>query len=535
MTTEQDVLVFQEETKEPEIIVPPGQSPSSWHVLVVDDDAEVLQVTRLALKDFTFAGRKLTLHFASSAREAKVLLCSGIKFAVALIDVVMEDDAAGLKLVEWIRQEREENLIRLILRTGQAGQAPESDVILKYDINDYREKSELTSQKFHTLMLCALRSYRDLQSLYRNAKSLEGILNATNQLFSQGSVERFTENALYQLSSLLSQNIAGKRYEINALAATLYDSPVNESARHDKSIHDNRSVVLASIGTYAKLERHDLPDELLQFLSAPEHQDLVQFGGQYFDQNYFVGVYVSRLKHRYLLYLRGFETLSMLDRQLLALFSNSIAISFDTLSSFEEIEATQHEMLHRLCESIENRIQTGTQHTRRVALIARNLAQWCGLDARSVQMLYRAAPLHDVGKVFLPQSILGKREELSDEEWALTKTHARRGHELLNSSGFEVLKAAALMALQHHENWDGTGYPDGLTEGKIHIFSRILALADVLDALLNERVYRDAWSEDSAFAYIEENAGKKFDPGLVRIVLANRAELMAIQAEFPDK
>ena len=227
MTTEQDVLVFQEETKEPEISASPAQSPASWHVLVVDDDAEVLQVTRLALKDFTFAGRKLSLHFASSAREAKVLLCSGIKFAVALIDVVMEDDAAGLKLVEWIRQEREENLIRLVLRTGQAGQAPESDVILKYDINDYREKSELTSQKFQTLMLCALRSYRDLQSLYRNAKSLEGILNATNQLFSQGSVERFTENALYQLSSLLSQNIAGKRYEINALAATLYHQPLN--------------------------------------------------------------------------------------------------------------------------------------------------------------------------------------------------------------------------------------------------------------------------------------------------------------------
>lgn len=156
MTTEQDVLVFQEETQGGEVITQPlGQSPSSWHVLVVDDDAEVLQVTKLALRNFTFAGRKLSLHFASSAREAKVLMCSGIRFAVALIDVVMEDDAAGLKLVEWIRQEREENLIRLILRTGHAGQILESEIILKYDINDYREKSELTSQKLHTLMLFA--------------------------------------------------------------------------------------------------------------------------------------------------------------------------------------------------------------------------------------------------------------------------------------------------------------------------------------------------------------------------------------------
>lgn len=519
MTTDQDVLVFQDETRGLETSPAPGLTLPGWHILIVDDDVEVHQVTKLALKDFSFSGRRLILHFVSTAREAKVLLCSGIKFSVALIDVVMEDDAAGLKLVEWIRQDREESQIRLILRTGQPGHAPESDVILKYDINDYREKSELTAQKLHTIMYSALRAYRDLQSLQRNAKSLEGILNAVNQLFSQGSVERFTQNALYQLSSLLSQNVAGKRYDISALAATLCGE---------------HTVVLASIGAYAKLDQ-TLPDELQQFLQTPERQELVQYGGQYFDENYFVGVYVSRLQSRYLLYLNGFETLSMLDRQLLVLFSNSIAIAFDTLSSFEEIESAQHEMLHRLCESIESRIKQGTQHTRRVSVIARNLAQWYGLDARSVQMLYRVAPLHDVGKIFLPESILGKASPLSDEEWAQIKTHPRRGYELLCSSSFDVLKAAALVALQHHENWDGTGYPDGLIAGGIHVFSRIVAIADVLDALLNDRAYRESWSEKRAFAYIEENAGKKFDPNLVKIVLAKRVELMAIQAQYPDQ
>lgn len=520
MTEEQDVLVFQDESSPPESKASLGQAPSSWHVLVVDDDPEVLQVTRLALKDFTFAGRKLALHFATSAREAKVLLCSGIKFAVALIDVVMEDEAAGLKLVEWIRQEREENLIRLILRTGQAGQVPESEIIQKYDINDYREKNELTSQKFQTLMFSALRAYRDLQCLYRNAKSLEGILNASNQLFSQGSVEHFTENALYQLSSLLSQSISGWRFEVHALAATLYE---------------DRSSILASIGDYAKLESHVLPEALLLFLDAPEHQEIVNFGGQYFGQNFFVGIYVSRLKHRYLLYLSGFETLSMLDRQLLVLFTNSIAIAFDTLSSFEEIESAQHEVLYRLCEAIESRVQAKTQHARRVALMARKLAEWVGLDSGSVQMLYRAAPLHDVGKIFLPESILDKEEALTDAEWELVRTHARRGYDLLNASGFEAMKVAALLALQHHENWDGSGYPDGLAGGRIHIFSRIVALADVLDALLNERNYHEPWPEDRVFAYVEENAGKRFDPNLVRLALSNWAQLMAIQSEYPDK
>ncbi|MCH8532160.1 MAG: response regulator [Saccharospirillum sp.] len=140
----------------------------NWHVLVVDDEPEVHAVTRLALRRFQFENRNLTVHTASSAEEAMAIVEQlGDELALALIDVVMETDHAGLDLVKAIREEIGNHLTRLVLRTGQPGRAPESDVVRNYDVNDYKEKTELTAQKFQTMMYGGLRNYRDLLALKR--------------------------------------------------------------------------------------------------------------------------------------------------------------------------------------------------------------------------------------------------------------------------------------------------------------------------------------------------------------------------------
>lgn len=136
-----------------------------WQVLIVDDEPEVHAVTRLALRRFRFEDKPLVVHTAASAEEGLAIARQlGDELAMALIDVVMETEQAGLDLVKAIREEVDNHITRLVLRTGQPGYAPESDVVRDYDINDYKEKTELTAQKFHTLMYGGLRNYRDLKS-----------------------------------------------------------------------------------------------------------------------------------------------------------------------------------------------------------------------------------------------------------------------------------------------------------------------------------------------------------------------------------
>ncbi len=133
-----------------------------WKVLLVDDDEQMHQVTRLALSGFQFQERKLELISALSGQEARQILQQQTDIAVAFVDVVMETEHAGLELVKFIREQLKNRLIRLVLRTGQAGQAPEDIVIKEYEIDDYKEKTELTTQKLKTVLYSMLRAYRDL-------------------------------------------------------------------------------------------------------------------------------------------------------------------------------------------------------------------------------------------------------------------------------------------------------------------------------------------------------------------------------------
>ncbi|GGX42999.1 response regulator [Saccharospirillum salsuginis] len=142
----------------------PSEAEQGWQVLVVDDEPEVHAVTRLALRRFLFEDQPLVVHTASSAEEGLAIAHKlGDDLAMAIIDVVMETEQAGLDLVKAIREEVGNHITRLVLRTGQPGSAPESDVVRDYDINDYKEKTELTAQKFHTMMYGGLRNYRDLR------------------------------------------------------------------------------------------------------------------------------------------------------------------------------------------------------------------------------------------------------------------------------------------------------------------------------------------------------------------------------------
>lgn len=194
-----------------------------------------------------------------------------------------------------------------------------------------------------------------------------------------------------------------------------------------------------------------------------------------------------------------------------------------------EIEQREREMLFRMARLVEYRDQGTGKHLLRMARYAEMIAEELGLSEDEVGIIAAAAPMHDIGKIGIPDSILHKAGKLSDEEWAIMRTHPQIGHEVMSDSQSRFIQMSAVIALGHHERWDGSGYPSGLIGEEIPLAARIVALADVFDALLSERSYKRAWTYEEATAYINENSGTLFDPVCVKAVLAHPERVREIQ------
>lgn len=172
-------MIFAQELDTPDAV---ESSQAGWKVMIIDDDETVHEVTRLTLAGFTFEDRPLLLLSAFSAAQGALMLLENPDTAVALVDVVMENEHAGLDLIRVIREQHKNQMIRLVLRTGQPGQAPEGSVTRQYDINDYKEKSELSAQKLNNVVVTSLRSYRDLMVLDAHQTGLQRMIDATREI-----------------------------------------------------------------------------------------------------------------------------------------------------------------------------------------------------------------------------------------------------------------------------------------------------------------------------------------------------------------
>ncbi len=207
----------------------------------------------------------------------------------------------------------------------------------------------------------------------------------------------------------------------------------------------------------------------------------------------------------------------------------------DIITLNQEIEATQKEVLETMGAISETRSKETGAHVKRVAEYSYLLALKYGLDESEAALLKTASPMHDIGKVGIPDSILNKPGALTPEEYELIKGHTTVGNEMLKNSQRPILKAAATVAHEHHEKWDGSGYPRGLKGDAIHIFGRITAVADVFDALGHDRVYKKAWDLQKILALFQEERGRHFDPDLVDLFMANLEEILVIKARFDNQ
>ena len=190
-------------------------------------------------------------------------------------------------------------------------------------------------------------------------------------------------------------------------------------------------------------------------------------------------------------------------------------VASQALSTLRDTEAIRVDTLERLARAAEYSDDNSFDHTQRVAILAARLARGMGQDDHSVRLIRQAAPVHDIGKIAIPDSILLKPGALEPEEFEVVKTHSALGARVLEDSHSEVLGVAERIARSHHERWDGDGYPDSLTGHEIPLSARLVAVADVFDVLVHERPYKEAWTVEDAAREIRSGAGLQFDPEVV--------------------
>ncbi len=494
-----------------------SHTEKAWKLLLVDDEPEIHEVTRLVLNNFRFEGKALQFLSAYNVEEAKRLLLAHDDIAATLLDVVMETETAGLELVKYIREDLNNHQIRIVLRTGQPGQAPEHEVISNYDINDYKEKTELTSQKMATVMFASLRAYRDIMTIEANKRGLERVLAASSHIFSHEKSTEFASAVLSQLTALVGME-----------RGALYCKVANSNTAEPEAL-----VVAAATGDYAKYVNHradeGLPVHILKTLKSACENKKHQF-----QSDHYVLHFTDTLHGESLLYVGETWDLSELDYKLVEVFCTNVSIGFENLHLNQELVEAQMEMICVLAGAAESRSQETAAHVRRVGVLAELLARACGMSSQEAETLRHAAPLHDIGKIGIPDAILNKPGSHTADETEVMRRHAIIGHEMLSQSKRGIFITAAEIAATHHENWDGSGYPKGLKGDAIPLTGRITMLADVFDALGSKRCYKDPWPASKIQEFIKEQSGIKFDPSLVDLLFKHWDEAEKIRESLPD-
>ncbi len=295
----------------------------------------------------------------------------------------------------------------------------------------------------------------------------------------------------------------------------------NDDAAFDLILLDIMMPGLDGYETCQRIKRQtQLKDIPIIFLTAKADVDSIarafKVGGvDYVTKPFHAAELLARVRTHVQLY----QTKKWLEQQNIDLETKS---RFAQARLLSELENSQKELIWFLTELMESTSDEKGKHIRRVAEISALLAKLHPtLSDTDADTLYHASPMHDIGKMTVPHEILHKPGKYTPEEFEVMKSHTTNAYKLLSGSKRKLIKSAAIIAYQHHEKWDGSGYPRGLKGSDIHIYGRIIALADVFDALTHQRCYKTAWTVDDAVAFIQEQRGFHFDPELVDLMISH--------------
>ncbi|HEY2228360.1 MAG TPA: DUF3369 domain-containing protein [Xanthobacteraceae bacterium] len=385
MSDEQDIIRLIEDDEAPAV----DAARQIWKIAVIDDDAAVHEGTRFALYDYSLHGQGIEIISAYSAAEGRELMRRVPDVAVILLDVVMETDDAGLKLVDFIRTQLKNEAVRIILRTGQPGQAPERQVIVDYDINDYKAKTELTADKLFTSLTAALRSYQQLQRMEETRRGLEMIIEGASTLYDFKSMQRLAEGVLTQIASLINVECGG--------ILVLRDAGASKE----------KFSVLAGSGCYrhfAGAASAGALDQMLEkaVLGAFErrsHQFLPKLSVLYID---------TSSKREIVVVLEAARPMSATDRALVEVFCSRLSVAFDNVILYDQ--------LHEANIRLEERVRVRTHEL--IAANQRLASQWTQLRrSNEFKNEILGTVAHDLRN---PLGVILGRAELMNELVAMT-------------------------------------------------------------------------------------------------------------------
>ena len=477
---------------------------SYWNVMIIDDDKSVHEATKYALSGFRFLDKKIKWFDAYSASEAQEILNTEKDMAILFLDVVMETDYAGLAFAKWFREENINSSTRIILRTGQPGQAPERQIIVNYDLHDYKTKTELSSDKLFTTTVSALRSYNDISRLEATKLGLEGIINASKDLFQMQSMYEYSKNVLSQIGSILDIRSSGI-----ICAQSKKNSDWELLAKSGKFTNDFNSIF--SIISECAANNNDLyrDDHMVKILA--ETKDL-----------------------RYAIYLEPLDQLNDIQLQMLLMFCTNISIGISNIKLYNNLLNAHKSTVMSLAQITESRDQETGEHVFRIStgteLLAKELFSRriyeADVDMALIETIGLSSTLHDLGKIAVPDSILLKPGKLTVEEFEVIKQHTTQGAKIIQKvidntgdNDIDYLSMGKNIALFHHEKWDGSGYPKGISGETIPVEARITAIIDVFDALINKRCYKASYPVEECLSIIKEGRGTAFDPVIVDVFL----------------
>jgi response regulator RpfG family c-di-GMP phosphodiesterase len=466
------------------------------------------------------AGLEVLAHLFAHSPETPVVIISGAG--------QLDDAVQSIKLGAWDYLTKPisnmamlENTISRCLEKVRL--VRENKMYQKHLEDEVAKKTDELRRKNIALQAEVLERKQREEEVRHINRHLETIVNASGQLFRFTTVRELLGGVLRSMNLLLKQEMG--RVELE------HQQGGGNSFIMLKDHDDTRMICGEGLfeGCDDTLPSATLPESLYGRLVQ-----VLANGKSEYGQTDFFGHIQTPNQLGCIIYLDGCSVQSEADRRLVMIYMNNIASAVDSLALQEEIINTQKEVVITLGEVIESRSHETANHVRRVAEYTYLLAKKYGMSEQEAMLLRFASPMHDAGKIGIPDAVLNKPGKLTQEEVKVMHDHTNLGYDILKKSQRQILQMAAVVAHEHHERWDGGGYPQGLAEDDIHIYGRIVALADVFDALGSERCYKAAWPMNDVVSLVKRERGRHFDPRLVDILIEDLPEFLEIRKMFPD-
>lgn len=495
---------------------------TAWKILIVDADDRFHEACHALLKPLTFQEVGIEILSARTFGQGKDALSANPTLAMALITVTPDGDETGLELVAHARDTLRNQKLRIVVCADHSDSAFEQAAVRRHAINEFRTRLELSGGRLPTVALESLRAYAGALSLESNQK----MMIATAGVFALKSPSMFYFNMLLQLDAMLDH---GR----NSLLCV-----------SDPDGGDPGLMVRAASGRFMD-KLHQPLDRIGDRAVAAAIRQVAESGETIAMPDHCLFRIRSRGNALIVAYAANSNGAPRADRKLVEVFRDKATTALNNLLLTEELLAAQKATVRALANIADHSDQFDSGHLSRfermTAATAATLLEMHAypdeVDRHLVEVIGLASTLHDIGLYRIPESILANVDELMEDDHQLIHRHPKVGHDILATAaaplrGRNLLAVAAEIAQGHHERFDGSGYPDRLKGTAVPVSARIAGVVDVFDALVTDRVHRDAWSVPDALQWLESRAGKEFDATVVEAFVRAIQGILASDPQF---